>query len=146
MQIEGKAAFVEHVESALDLIKKKAPQSYASVIADVVMIRQVPSFSGMCYDTGSYRVGEETAYAPGAAKAQQVIWLAGTIVHDGCHRTRFLQGLAPGGRDGELACMKLQLEALKKMDSPGYAAYIKSLIDGVDDPANQYWTITNRHW
>ncbi len=147
MQIEGDAAFVDHVETALDLIKQKAPTLYAGVLADVVMIRQVESFSGMCYDTGSYRVGEQTAHAPGASTAQQVVWLAGTIVHDGCHRTRFVTGLPPSGRDAELACLELQVEALRMIDpTPGYASYVQSLIDGVDDPANQYWNTPNRHW
>jgi hypothetical protein len=147
MQIDGDQAFIDHVGSALDLVKRKAPDLYADVLANMVMIRQVDSVSGMCFNTGSYRVGDETAHPPGYAKAQAVIWLAGTIVHDNCHRTRFVEGLPPSGRDAELACLKIQMQALKQIDpTPGFAAYIKSLIDGVDDPANQYWTNPNRHW
>ena len=116
-------------------------------MTNVTRIRQVESFSGMCYDTGTYRVGEETAHAPGYRKAEQVVWLAGTIVHDGCHRARFVAGLVPGGKEGEVACLEIQEAALRNIDSsPFFADYVRLLIDGADDPANQYWTAENRHW
>lgn len=147
MQINGDPAFVDHVGVALDALKSGAPDQYAEVLANVVLIWQVESFSGMCYDTGIYRVGQETAYAPGYGKDRQAIWLAGTIVHDGCHRARFVAGLSPSGRDAELACLSVQEKALKKIDTPGsFAGYVQNLIETVDDPASQYWTNPNRHW
>ena len=147
VQIDGDADFIAHVEKALDLLKAKAPSSYADVASAVVMIRQVDAFSGMCYNNGAYRVGEETAHAPGYAAPAQVVWLAGTIVHDACHRARFVAGESPSGRDAELACLKLQAAALKKIEKgTAFAAYVQSLVDGVDDPSNQYWTNPNRHW
>jgi hypothetical protein len=147
MDLEGDAAFIAHVKEALALLASKAPESYAAVRTSVTRIRSVPSFSGMCYDTGTYRVGEQTAYAPGYPPEQQVVWLAGTIVHDGCHRDRFVQGLDPSGRDAELACLEVQLVALKQIDEPGrFRDYVQDLIDTVDDPDSQYWTAENRHW
>jgi hypothetical protein len=145
--LEGDDAFVAHVQDALALLKEEAPEAYTGVLTNVTRIRSVPSFSGMCYDTGTYRVGEETAYAPGYPPEQQVVWLAGTIVHDGCHRDRFVQGLEPSGRDAELACLQLQFEALKQIDDQGrFRDYVGDLITGVDDPENQYWNDPNRHW
>jgi hypothetical protein len=145
--VDGDAAFVAHVEAALDLLKTKAADSYADVVASVSRISQVESFSGMCYDTGRYRVGEETAYAPGHTPENQVIWLAGTIVHDGRHRARFVEGLDPSGRDAELDCLQHQVEALRRIETGTYFGdYVQGLIDGVDDPANQYWTNPDRHW
>jgi hypothetical protein len=145
--IEGDAEFITQVQDGLALLRDKAPEAYAGVVERVTRIRSVPNFSGMCYDTGTYRVGEETAYAPGYPKAQQVVWLAGTIVHDGCHRARFVAGEVPGGRDGELDCLQQQLAALKLIDAGGrFHDYVDDLVKGVDDPKNQYWNDPNRHW
>jgi hypothetical protein len=145
--LEGDAKFVKQVEDALDLLDRKASASYADVVANVTRVRQVDSFSGMCYDSGTYRVGDETAYAPGHPRASQVIWLAGTIVHDGCHRARYAQGLDPAGKEAEVECLQRQAEALKGIDdTKTFLNYVRGLIAGADDPDNQYWNNPNRHW
>ena len=145
--IAGDDAFVAHAERALALLEDRAAEPYVHVIENIVMLRQVDSFSGMCYDTGTYRVGEETAYAPGYPEDQQVVWLAGTIVHDGCHRARFVANLEPGGRDGELACLIEQGEALELIeDGTRFRDYVQGLVDTIDDPASQYWNNPDRHW
>jgi hypothetical protein len=147
IDLEGDDEFIAHVKDALELLASKAPEPYAAVRTSVTRIRSVPSFSGMCHDTGTYRVGVVTAYAPGYPREQQAVWLAGTIVHDACHRDRFVQGLELSGRDAELACLQLQLASLKQIDEPGrFRDYVKDLIEGVDDPSNQYWNDPNRHW
>jgi hypothetical protein len=147
-QIDGPPEFIAHVEKALNLLKDKAPEPYAAVVANVTTIWSVDSFSGMCYDTGTYRVGDETAHAPGYQADAQVVWLAGTIVHDGCHRARFVEGQSPTGRDAELDCLQRQFETLGLIEGSAtrFAAYVKTLIDGADDPANQYWNSPSRHW
>jgi hypothetical protein len=145
-KIDGDGDFITHVERALAVLKETAPALYADVLVNVVTIRQVESFSGMCYDTGTYRVGEETAHAPGHGIERQLVWLAGTIVHDGCHRARFVEGMPPSGRDAELACLTLQVEALDRMQDDYLRDYVQGLIDTVDDPASQYWTNPDRHW
>jgi hypothetical protein len=145
--IAGDDEFVAHAERALALLEDRAPEPYVHVIENIIMLRQVDAFSGMCYDTGTYRVGEETAYAPGYPEDQQVVWLAGTIVHDGCHRARFVANLEPGGRDGELACLIEQVEALELIeDGTSFRDYVQGLIDTIDDPASQYWNNPDRHW
>ena len=147
-QIDGDADFIAHVEKALALLEAKAPAYYANVLASVTTIWSVDSFSGMCYDTGTYRVGDETAHAPGHPPDRQVVWLAGTIVHDGCHRARYVGGVPPSGRDAELACLQQQVEALGLIEtgSTQFTRYVQGLVDGVDDPTNQYWNDPNRHW
>jgi hypothetical protein len=145
--IAGDDDFVAHAQRALDLLEDRAADPYADVLERVVMLRQVASFSGMCYDTGTYRVGEETAYAPGYPADQQVVWLAGTIVHDGCHRARFAANVEPGGRDGELACLVEQVETLALIeDGTTFRDYVQGLVDTIDDPASQYWNNPDRHW
>jgi hypothetical protein len=145
--LEGDERFIAHVQRALDLLAGADAESYAYVVENVTRIRQVEDVSGMCYDTGTYRVGERTAFAPGYPEASQVVWLAGTIVHDGCHRARFVAGLKPGGKNAEIACLEVQEVALRRIDSnPFFADYVRSLIDGADDPENQYWKEENRHW
>jgi hypothetical protein len=147
IQIDGDADFIAHVERALALLEEEAAASYADVLENVAVLRSVRSFSGMCYDTGTYRVGDETAHAPGYPVDRQVVWLAGTIVHDACHRARFVAGLEPSGRDAELACLQAQVAALRIIDKgKTFAGYVQGLIDGVDDPSNQYWTNPDRHW
>ena len=145
--IAGDDEFVSHAERALALLDDRAPEPYVHVIENIVMLRQVDAFSGMCYDTGAYRVGQETAYAPGYPEDQQVVWLAGTIVHDGCHRARFVANLEPGGRDGELACLIEQVEALELIeDGTFFRDYVQGFVDTIDDPASQYWNNPDRHW
>jgi hypothetical protein len=40
-----------------------------------------------------------------------------------------------------------QKAALLLMDTDaGFTSYIQGLIDGADNPANQYWNNPNRHW
>ena len=94
-----------------------------------------------------YLVGELTAYAPGFPPAAQLIWFAGTIVHDSCHSERFDQGLVYLGKEGEIACLTDQKAALLLLDTdPYFSDYVQGLIEGADDPANAYWTNPNRHW
>jgi hypothetical protein len=96
--------------------------------------------------TKTFRVGDVTAYAPGYGPADQVVWLAGTIVHDACHSRLFAEGAEYLGRDAELACLEDQLDALLVLSGFAFEDYIQTLIDGVDDPQNDYWTDPNRHW
>lgn len=145
--VDGTSEFITHTEKALTLLKLRAPDYYSEVLAQIVDIRSVESFSGMCFNTGTYRVGARTAYAPGFPPDRQVIWYASTIVHDAHHRTRQRAGLPYDGRDGELACLARQRDVLAVIDADTYfRSYVQSLIDGVDDPQHMYWKDSNRHW
>jgi hypothetical protein len=145
--IEGASDFVAWTEQALQLIASNAPEWYEQVTASILTIAPVAAGSGMDVFNKVYRVGEVTAYAPGFSEAQQLVWYAGTIVHDSCHSERYDLGLVYLGKEGEVACLMDQKAALLLLDTGTYFSdYVQSLIDGADDPANAYWTAENRHW
>ena len=75
-----------------------------------------------------------------------MLWLAGTIVHDACHSRLYTDGEEYIGRDAELACLIDQLPALETMSGSAFESYLSFLIEGVDDPANDYSNDPNRHW
>ncbi len=95
-----------------------------------------------------FDVGDETAHAPGYDEANA----AGLVRrHDRPRRApqRPLHAAAeyPSGKDAEIDCLTVQMAALQLMtDDPFFANYVQGLIDGADDPANQYWNQPNRHW
>ena len=147
IEIEGTPDFIDWTEQALELLQTAAPQWYEQVTASIRTIRSVPAGSGMDVFDKVYLVGEITAYAPGFAPAQQLIWYAGTIVHDSCHSERYDEGLVYLGKEGEVACLMDQKAALLLLDTdPYFSDYVQGLIDGADDPANAYWTNPDRHW
>ena len=97
--------------------------------------------------TKTYRVGRQTAFAPGYPTSEQIVWLAGTIVHDACHSNLYRAGEEFTGKAAEITCLERQLEALNLIDDKdSFAKYVKGLIEGADDPNNQYWNDPNRHW
>lgn len=146
LDIVGDEAFTTQTESALQLLAGDAAVGYAQVIAYIVTIESVVAGSGMDVFTKTYLVGDETAFAPGFNDDDQVVWLAGTIVHDSCHSRLYSEGEEYIGRDAELACMVDQLAALESIDNDFFENYVQGLIDGVDDPENAYWNDPNRHW
>ena len=103
--------------------------------------------SGIVVQEKRFKVGDITAHAPGYPPAQQLIWYAGAIVHDANHSALFSAGQPHSGKDAEVACLMVQKAALLKIETNNYfSSYVQGLIDGADDPANQYWTQPNRHW
>lgn len=147
IEIRGDDDFKAWAQQALDLIEARAPDAYAEVMASIDVIDSVPAGSGMYVDEKRFAVGDETAHAPGYDEARQLIWFAGTIVHDAHHSALYIDGEPHAGKDAEVACLTVQKAALLLLtDEPFFANYVQGLIDGADDPANQYWTQPNRHW
>lgn len=144
--IVGDDEFVAQASAALDLLEDEVPDTYAEVLTHIETIESVSAGSGMDVFTKTFRVGDVTAYAPGYGPEDQVLWLAGTIVHDACHSRLYTDGEEYIGRDAELACLIDQLAALETMSGFDFESYISFLIEGVDDPANDYWNDPNRHW
>ena len=145
--ILGSDAFVSQVEAALQLLSERAPEALASVEDGIATIRSVSSGSGMDVYSKTYLVGDVTAYAPGFGRRQQVIWLAGTVVHDACHSNLYAKGEVFRGKAAEVTCLERQLEALDLIDDGSFFSnYIEELIEGADDPEHQYWNDPNRHW
>lgn len=144
--VVGDEAFTAQADAALALLEAEAADGYAQVVLYIDTIESVSAGSGMDVFTKTFLVGDETAFAPGFAEEDQIVWLASTIVHDSCHSRLYAEGAEYSGRDAELACMQDQLGALEAIDNDYFEGYVQSLIDGVDDPDNAYWTDPNRHW
>ncbi|MCZ6457524.1 MAG: hypothetical protein O6650_09775 [Actinobacteria bacterium] len=124
-----------------------AETTTTTLAAITIVIEAIDAGSGMDVFTKTFLVGQETAYAPGFSRDEQVVWYAGTIVHDSCHSRLYSEGESYIGRDSELACMLDQLDALEALDrSEFFESYVQGLIDGVDDPENAYWNDPDRHW
>jgi hypothetical protein len=150
IEVRGSGEFRAWTEQALELLKTRAPDHYQEVIASIRVIESIESGSGMYVQEKRYVVGQVTAYAPGYTPERQLLWYAGTIVHDAHHSALFSRGEPHSGKQAEIACLRVQKAALEKMDSGQagrfFADYVQGLIDGADDPANQYWNQPNRHW
>lgn len=146
IEIVGDDEFVAQASAALDQLAAETPGAYEAVRSHIDTIESVTAGSGMDVFTKTFRVGDVTAFAPGYEPADQVVWLAGTIVHDACHSRLYTEGEEYVGRDAELACLEDQLAALLDLSGFAFENYVQSLVDGVDDPANDYWNDPNRHW
>jgi len=147
IEIVGDANFASWTIEALQLISDHAPNAYTEVLDSIRTITSVEAGSGINVRTKVFRVGDVTAHAPSHEPRLQLIWYAGTIVHDACHGARYERGVEYSGKEAELACMAVQKQALIRLGGDTYMPrYIQDLIDGADDPANQYWSAANRHW
>lgn len=145
--IEGSDEFAAHTHNALALLRDEAAEMYAQVITHVAIIKSVAAGSGMHVETKTFDVGQETAYAPDWDLPSQVLWYAGAIVHDSCHSRLYADGEPHLGKEAEIACLEDQLAALEAIDPGGFfSTYVTGLIEGADDPENQYWNDPNRHW
>ncbi|MYD29258.1 MAG: hypothetical protein F4X03_10180 [Dehalococcoidia bacterium] len=137
IRVEGSNEFVEQVEAALQLLSERAPEALVRVEQGIATIRLVSSGSGMNLSSKIYLVEEGTAFAQGYSRREQVIWLAGAIVHDACHSNLYTQGEDSYGTAAEITCLERQLEALELIDDgTHFSNYIKVLIDTADGPGN----------
>ncbi len=147
IEVLGSDAFKTWTQQALDLLKTKAAPEYAQVLASIWIIESVTAGSGMVVREKRFKVGDETAQWPGYTADQQLIWYAGTIVHDANHSAQYAQNQTFSGKEAEIACLKIQKTALLKIETNSrFSSYVQGLIDGADDPVNQYWNQPNRHW
>lgn len=145
--MQGSDDFVGHTGNALALLQERAVSYYEQVFTYIDTIKSVPAGSGMHVETKIFDVGDETAYAPGYNLTQQVAWYAGAMAHDSCHSRLHANGEPHRGKAAEIACLEDQLMALQSMGATRrFVDYVQGLIDGADDPENQYWNDPNRHW
>ena len=146
-QIVGPERSITQVQVALQLIAERAPQDFVRVQAGITTFRFVEAGSGMNVYSKTYSVGGKTAFAPGYSTSEQVVWLAGTIVHDACHSHQYAEGNVFTGKDAEAECLMKQRAALDLIDDNTlFRDYITELIEGVDDSENDYWNDPDRHW
>jgi hypothetical protein len=147
IEIIGTEEFKAWTMQALELIETRAPEAYAEVVRSLKVIESVTAGSGVNVAEGHYSVGDVTAHIPGFEDDQQLVWYAGTIVHDAHHADLCLRGEVYYGKEAEIACLTVQKAALELLsDDSFFANYVQGFIDGADDPANQYWNQPNRHW
>jgi hypothetical protein len=147
LELKGPLEFQAWTMSALDMLRAQAPDAYKQVLASVATIELVEKGSGMYVAERRFAVGKGTAFADGYSQDQQLVWFAGTIVHDACHSALHSRGEVYHGKEGELACLRQQKAALLKLkDESGFADHVQSLIDHADDASSQYWTVPDRHW
>ena len=147
LQIIGSERFIAQLQEALQLLAERDPEALVRVKEGIIVFLSVEAGSGMDVYSKTYKVGSQTAFAPGFSRSDQVVWLAGTIVHDACHSNLYAAGETFAGKAAEISCMERQLATLERMDDSGYfIEYVDGLIKGADDPNNQYWNDPNRHW
>ncbi|HEU0073670.1 MAG TPA: hypothetical protein VFS30_06635 [Dehalococcoidia bacterium] len=147
IEVIGDEAFRTWTVRALALIETRAPEAYAEVLASLDVIESVAAAPSLNVEEKHYAVDEATAHGAGYDENEQLLWFAGTIVHRAHHSALFARGEAHTGKDAEVACLAVQKAALELMtNNPFFANYVQGLIDGADDPANQYWNQSNRHW
>ncbi|MDE2668430.1 MAG: hypothetical protein OXI51_02120 [Chloroflexota bacterium] len=138
IRVEGSNEFVEQVEAALQLLSERAPEALVRVEQGIATIRLVSSGSGMNLSSKIYLVEEGTAFAPGYSRRDQVIWLAGAMVHNACHSNLYTQGEDSYRTAAEVICLERQLEALELIDDGShFSNHIKGLIETAGDPENQ---------
>ncbi len=146
-EIIGTERFIAQVQEALQLIAEHDPEAFVRVRDGIITFQSVAAGSGMDVYSKIYLVGNQTAFAPGYSRSRQVVWLAGTIVHDACHSNLYAAGEEFTGKAAEITCLERQLATLERIDDTGlFVDYVDSLIKGADDPNNQYWNDPNRHW
>lgn len=145
--LQGGPEFVGWIEAALGLLQTRAPAWYNQVVGSIDVIQHVGAGTGINPFTRVMLAGNDSLWPPTWSSEQQLVWFAGTLVHESCHVDRMERGMEWRGRNGELSCLQDQKAALLLIeDGNEFSSYVQSLIDGVDDPSNQYWTVPNRHW
>ncbi len=138
--MEGSEAFVIQVKKALDMLKRWAPEWYTYATSGLDKIREVPESQGSGVWVAERRFDIVPSHAFAGSGSGAVIWLAGIIVHDACHVHRYEAGLQSGGRDGELACLQVQLPATEAIDPRDrFSSYLNTVIANIDNPEYQWW-------
>ncbi len=147
IEFVGDDEFKAWAERALDLLETRAPGAYQDVLESIDVIESVAAGSGMYVAEKRFAVGEQTAFAPGYEEPAQLVWFAGSIVHDANHSAQYSRGDPHTGKEAEIECLTVQLAAMRLLtDDAFFPTYLQGLIDGADDPVNQYWNQPNRHW
>lgn len=118
MVIEGNAAYIPSeefktkIQQALDLLKEKAAVHYTSVTANVNKIR-ADDTSGTLVRRGVVDIARPTFDSP-------LEWLASVLVHEARHVSLFRENQEHSGKEAELECNRVQLEALRLTNAPLY--------------------------
>jgi hypothetical protein len=116
MIIEGNAAFIPDeefkagIQQALDLLKEKAAVHYTSVTTYVDKIR-ADGVSGTFVRRAIVDIARPTF-------DYSLTWLASVLVHETRHISLFRSNQEYEGKEAELECNRVQLEALRLIGAP----------------------------
>ena len=147
--IKGDSICRSQTESALDLLKRKAPNHYRIANQYIGEIECVEDGSGM-------KAWSEppTFLAGKATREGGTSWYASTIVHDACHSKQYHDHLAENpnsrvptnmhsGSDAEAECLTAQLDALTYIGASHHMVqHVRNVIE------TEYWEIPpkERYW
>jgi hypothetical protein len=123
IKIEGNAAFIERTRGALNLLKSSCRDAYPDLVKNVLKIEQHER-SGADVWKRCIQVGRRTS-------EYSLTWYASSLVHDGRHISQYNDYLNAypnktvppevySGQDAELACMRVQIDALERMNAPAH--------------------------
>ena len=140
IRIKGSAAFISKTRQALRLMYSREPKWYVYVQQNLRGVTEIPmgGDSGIYPDEAIYRSWPN--FRSGRSGESHDIWVAGQLVHEACHVSRYKAGLQSGGYVGEKACTEIQIQALDNID-PIYdvAASRRRALANIDDPEHQWW-------
>ncbi len=147
IRIYGDEDCLTKTTRALEQLRMRSPLHDAIVAHYIGIIECVQMGSGMYVEEHPprYQVGKPTWNG-------DMIWYAGTIVHDACHSRQYNDYLALHsssevprevhfGRNPEIECNNVQIEALRNLGaSQETIEYVRNSIN------TEYWEARERNW
>lgn len=135
--VEGPGAFIARITAILRLLRDRVPHWYSYVLEVLTKIEpKSDTYVTVWFDSGHVKWGiDGWTYRQANMPA-----LASIMVHEACHVHRRRSGQKAGGVEGELACTKIELDALNELD-PGnrWGNTLRHRIENIHDPAVQWW-------
>lgn len=146
LRIEGSERFLNEVNSALDLLKARAPHWYAYTVAGYDWILEVPDLVWISHppDVSVW------LFPPDFGYYGNTIGFAGVLVHEACHlyqRQAYLQLGAPPdllamveGVEAERECFAKEIEAVEDI-APNYYGLpsMRNTLANIDKIEYQWW-------
>ncbi|MDE2950843.1 MAG: SH3 domain-containing protein [Chloroflexota bacterium] len=146
LRIEGSERFLNEVNSALDLLKARAPHWYAYTVAGYDWILEVPDLVWISHppDVSVW------LFPPDFGYYGNTIGFAGVLVHEACHlyqRQAYLQLGAPPellamveGLEAERECFAKEIEAVEDI-APNYYGLpsMRNTLANIDKEEYQWW-------
>lgn len=138
IQIIGDDDCVSDTQSALSLLKRRAPAHYSATIEYVGILECISQGSGIWVweNPPRYKVGDAT-------RETGALWYASTFPHEACHTKQYRDGREYLGELAETECLNAQYSALEQMGAD------KDLLDYVRNQAStKYWEVPyeDRWW
>ena len=140
--IVGGQGFIEQMEDALDVLKRRAPHWYNYTVSGLnrIVQRLESDIPGVDVGAKTFYLDYTDHYPQGYSPWLHISNTAAMLAHEACHVHRHLQGLEAGGYPGEKACLTLEIGVMKEIGVPAFwIAASQHTLDNIDDPAYQWW-------